>query len=246
MWSPASDGASLVVGVAYTYDTSRTARRELTRDQPEHSSWTDSFSFFVKCRLDETSPHRGELRLNPRLGTNGKPLHWPEAELAALLGPDHEILAYTLANDFTAFTLETEAGMGASDNTYLGKCWPGSCGLGPAFVPATELGPVDDLPVTLRIERGERTIYADTYRTSSRTREFSEVADLIVRRRERFGDAPPRSKRVQLDGSGRLPAGTVILLGTGLIVPPEAYCRAGDRITISCPELGELSHVIRR
>jgi 2-keto-4-pentenoate hydratase/2-oxohepta-3-ene-1,7-dioic acid hydratase in catechol pathway len=246
MWSPASDDASLVVGVAYTYDASRTARRELTRDQPSHSSWTDSFSFFVKCRLDEVSPHRGELRLNPRLATNGTPLHWPEAELAALLGADHEIVAHTLANDFTAFTLESGAGAGDSDNTYLGKCWPGSCGLGPAFVPATELGPVDDLPVALRIERGGRTIYADTYRTSSRTREFSEVADLIVRRRERFGDAPPRSKRVRLDESGRLPAGTVILLGTGLIVPPEAYCRAGDRITISCPGLGELSHVIRR
>jgi 2-keto-4-pentenoate hydratase/2-oxohepta-3-ene-1,7-dioic acid hydratase in catechol pathway len=246
MWSQASDGASLVVGVAYTYDTSRTARRELTRDQPKHSSWTDSFSFFVKCRLDEASPHRGELRLNPRLATNGKPLHWPEAELAALLGPAHEIVAYTLANDFTAFTLETGAGAGDTDNTYLGKCWPGSCGLGPAFVPVTALGPVDDLPVTLRIERGERTIYADTYRTSSRNREFSEVADLIVRRRGRFGDTPPRSKCVHLDESGRLPAGTVILLGTGLIVPPEAYCRAGDRITVSCPGLGELSNVVAR
>jgi 2-keto-4-pentenoate hydratase/2-oxohepta-3-ene-1,7-dioic acid hydratase in catechol pathway len=47
-----------------------------------------------------------------------------------------------------------------------------------------------------------------------------------------------------VDESGRLPAGTVILLGTGLIVPPEAYCQAGDRITVSCPGLGELSHVV--
>jgi 2-keto-4-pentenoate hydratase/2-oxohepta-3-ene-1,7-dioic acid hydratase in catechol pathway len=246
MSSPAYDGTSLVIGVAYTYDTSRAARRELTRDTPRHSSWTDAFSFFVKCRLDETSPHGGELRLNPGLTNGGPPPHWPEAELAALLGPGHEIVAYTLANDFTAFTVETGTGAGDSDNTYLGKCWPGSCGLGPAFVPAGELGPVDDLPVTLRIERGGRRIYDETYRTSSRTREFSEVADLVVRRRKRFGDAAPRSKRVRLDGSGRLPAGTVILLGTGLIVPPEAYCRAGDRITISCQGLGELSHVIRR
>jgi 2-keto-4-pentenoate hydratase/2-oxohepta-3-ene-1,7-dioic acid hydratase in catechol pathway len=245
MWSPASDGASLVVGVAYTYDTSRTARRELTRDNPEHSAWTDAFSFFVKCRLDETSPHGGELRLKPG-PANGTPPHWPEAELAALLGPGHDIVAYTLANDFTAFTVETGAASGDSDNTYLGKCWPGSCGLGPAFVPATELGAVDDLPITLCVERGERRIYADTYRTSSRTREFSEVADLIVRRRQRLGEAAPRSKRVHLDESGRLPAGTVILLGTGLIVPPEAYCRPGDRITVSCPGLGELSHVVSR
>ena len=242
MWSPASDGASLVVGAAYTFDTSRAARRELTRDRPEHSSWTEAFSYFVKCRVDETSPDGGELRLHPA----GEVPHWPEAELAALLGPDHEIVAYTLANDFTAFTVETGAGADGRDKTSLGKSWPGSCGLGPAFVPAAELGPVDDLPITLRIERGGRRIYAETYRTSSRRFEFSAVADLVVRRRERFGEEPPLSKRVQLDGSGRLPAGTVILLGTGLIVPPEAYCRAGDRITISCPGLGELGHVIRR
>jgi len=239
MSSPGSDGTSLVVGVAYTYDTSRAARSELTRDQPGHSSHTGAFSYFVKCRLDEASPHGGELRLRP----NGPSPHWPEAELAALLGPGHDIVAYTLANDFTAFTVETGAG-GGSDNTYLGKCWPGSCGLGPGFVPAPELGPVDDLPVTLRIERGGRRIYAETYRTSSRRWEFSEVADLIVRRRKGFGETAPRSKRLRLDESGHLPAGTVILLGTGLIVPPEAYCRAGDRITISCPGLGELSHVV--
>ena len=242
MWSPASDGAALVVGVAYTYDTSRAARRELTRDQPEHSSQTGTFSYFVKCRLGEASPHGGKLRLRP----NAAVPHWPEAELAALLGAEHEIVAYTLANDFTAFTVETGAGAGDSDNTYLGKCWPGSCGLGPGFVPAAELGSVDDLPVTLRIERDGRRIYAETYRTSSRRFEFSEVADLIVRRRKGFGEAAPRSKRVRLDESGRLPAGTVILLGTGLIVPPEAYCRAGDRITISCPGLGELSNVVIR
>ena len=240
MSSWASDGASLVVGVAYTYDTSRAARKELTRDQPGHSAQTGAFSYFVKCRLDETSPHGGELRLHP----NGSVPHWPEAELAALLGPRHDIVAYTLANDFTAFTLETGTDAGDGDKTYLGKCWPGSCGLGPGFVPATELGPVDDLPVTLRIERGERRIYAETYRTSSRRWEFSEVADLIVRRRKGFGETAPRSKRLRLDESGRLPAGTVILLGTGLIVPPEAYCHAGDRITVSCPGLGELSHVV--
>ena len=244
MSSPAYDGTSLVIVCAYTYDTSRAARRRLTRDKREHSSWTDAFSFFVKCRLGETSPHGGELRLNPRLPDGGAPLHWPEAELAALLGPGHEIVAYTLANDFTAFTAETGGGAGDRDNTYLGKCWPGSCGLGPVFVPATELGPVNDLPITLRIERGGRTIYVDTYRTSSRTREFSEVAELVVRKRERLGEAAPRSKRVHLDESGRLPEGTVLLLGTGLIVPPEAYCRAGDRVTISCPGLGELSHVV--
>src|SRR5919198_1486718 len=126
---------------------------------------------------------------------------------ALVVGPGHEIVAYTLANDFTAFTVETGAGPDGRDKTSLGKSWPGSCGLGPSFVPAAKLGPVDDLPVTLRIERDGRRIYAETYRTSTRLFEFSEVADLIVRRRRHFGEEPPPSKRVHLDESGRLPAG---------------------------------------
>src|ERR687884_515952 len=161
MSSPVSDGTSLVVGAAYTFDTSRAARRELTRDQPGHSAWTEQFSYFVKCRLDEASPHGGELRLHPA----GDVPHWPEAELAALLGHGHEIVAYTLANDFTAFTVEAGAGARGRDKTSLGKSWPGSCGLGPAFVPAAELGPVDDLPITLRIERGGRGVYSQNYKT---------------------------------------------------------------------------------
>src|SRR6266542_3527229 len=94
-----TDRTAQVIGVAYTYETSQTARRELTDHDRTHSAWTDSFSFFVKCRLDQAVGHRGELRLRP-----GAPApHWPEAELAAMLGPGHDIVAYALANDLTAF-----------------------------------------------------------------------------------------------------------------------------------------------
>jgi len=239
MSCPASDGPAQVIGVAYTYEVSRAARRALAGGDTAHSSWSDSFSFFFKCRLDEAVPDGGRLRLRP--GAVGAP-HWPEAELAALLGEGHEVVAYALANDLTAFTVEVAAGVG--DSTYDGKVWPGSCALGPAFVPARALGPVDDLPVGLRVERAGRVVFRDEYRTSARRLQFAEIPDLIAGRVRRAGGPPRPSKRVRLDEGCLLPPGTVVLLGTGLIVPREAYCRAGDRVTVWCPGLGELTNVV--
>ncbi len=103
---------------------------------------------------------------------------------------------------------------------------------------------MDDLAIGLRVERGGRVVYDREYRTSSRRRQFREIPDLIVSRLQQLGEAAPRSKRVRLDHTRLLPPGTVILLGTGLIAPPEAYCRPGVRVTVGCPRLGELTHVV--
>ena len=45
---------------------------------------------------------------------------------------------------------------------------------------------------------------------------------------------------------GLLPAGTAIMLGAGVIVPSRAYCQVGDVITVSCPQIGELSNTVAR
>lgn len=235
-----------VIGVAYTFDTSRDARRALTRHDKAHSSWTDSFSFFLKGSVRDAVPDGGVLQLRPDVPRDAAP-HWPEPELAALLGHEHTIVAYALGNDLTAFTVETGDVSDVSedgDRTHNGKCWPGSCGLGPAFVPVDELGSMDDVAVALRIERAGKAIFDDCYRTSSRRTDFAAVPELIASRRMRLGDCPRESKRVRLDGHGRLPPGTVVLLGSGLIVPPACYCRAGDRITVSCDGIGELTHEV--
>jgi fumarylacetoacetate (FAA) hydrolase family protein len=235
---------SQVIGVAYTFETSQNARRTLTCHDAAHSAWTDSFSYFRKGQVSEAVPDGGALRLRPAAPYGSVP-HWPEPELAVLLGREHVITGYALANDLTAFTVEAAATSGVDDPTHAGKCWPGSCGLGPAFISAREMGSVDDLVIEMRIERGLGVIFHGSYSTSSRRLDFSEIPGLIAARRRRLGENPRRSKRVKLDATGCLPPGTVVLLGTGLIVPPVAYCRPGDRVTISCPGIGELSHELR-
>ena len=42
-----------------------------------------------------------------------------------------------------------------------------------------------------------------------------------------------------------MPAGTVVLTGTGIIVPQEAALAPGDVVTIRVPEIGELVNTAR-
>jgi 2-keto-4-pentenoate hydratase/2-oxohepta-3-ene-1,7-dioic acid hydratase in catechol pathway len=128
--------------------------------------------------------------------------------------------------------------------TYLGKCWPGSCALGPRFVSRDELGDDGALQIEMRINRNGQQIYRHSYNTARRKRDFREVPDLVMEHHRRYAPEPPPSKRVLLDGSGWLAAGTVIMLGTGIIVPQRAYCQPGDVVTISCPPIGELTNLV--
>ena len=41
-----------------------------------------------------------------------------------------------------------------------------------------------------------------------------------------------------------VPTGTVLLTGTGIIVPREAALAAGDVVTISVPEIGDLTNTV--
>lgn len=240
-----SDQLSQIVGVAYTYAPSVAARQRLTVGTDRgHSAHTKDFSFFVKCPPSEAAGHDEPLRLRRHPVTGAAVPHWPEAEVAVLLGSRHRFVAYTLANDLTAFTVETAAPDPSGDRTYFGKCWPGSCSLGPAFVAVPGLGDGRDVDVGLRIERDGQVILDARYSTASRRHEFRDIPDLVVERRRGLGDAPPLSKRVGLGPDGYLLPGTVLLLGTGIIVPEAAYCRDGDRIAVSCAELGRLSNVV--
>ncbi len=47
-----------------------------------------------------------------------------------------------------------------------------------------------------------------------------------------------------LTRANRVPTGTVLLTGTGIIVPQEAALAAGDVVTISIPEIGDLINTV--
>ena len=248
MSSPAYDAILQVIGVAYTYQPSRAMRRRLTANLTRHhSSQTQDFSYFFKSEPEHVVRSGMPLRLRAGLDGEESVPHWPEPELVVLLGPDHEPVGYTLGNDLTAFAIEARGRDERFDGTYFGKCWPGSCALGPRFVTPEELGDDGAVEITMRITRGGERIYQYVYSTSRRTRAFSTVPDLVVEHYGRYLSDPPPSKRVRMDpGGGRLRAGTAIMLGAGVIVPSRAYCQEGDVITVSCPQIGELTNTVAR
>ena len=234
-----------VIGGAYTYQPSLAMRKHLTQNiAKHHSSQYDSFTFFYKAAPEHVAANGEELVLR-RHPTSGEVVpHWPEAELAILLGEQHEVRAITLANDFTAYAIEVQGRDDHFDGTYFGKVWPASCALGPKFINIKQAGDLGQLTVGMKITRQGKTIYENTYSTSRRRREFHEIPALAVAYRRSFGEHPPPSKNIPLDGE-YLPAGTVLMLGTGIIVPKRAYSEPGDVVTVHCDAIGELVNVVK-
>jgi 2-dehydro-3-deoxy-D-arabinonate dehydratase len=141
----------------------------------------------------------------------------PEPELAVVLGSRGSIAGYTLANDVSAWDIERE------NPLYLpqSKVYDGCCALGPVFVTADSLPNPYALEITCTIERGGQLVFSGSVSTSQLHRRLDAlIAALIF--------------------ANRVPVGTVLLTGTGIIVPQEAALTPGDIVRIRVPEIGEL------
>jgi 2-keto-4-pentenoate hydratase/2-oxohepta-3-ene-1,7-dioic acid hydratase in catechol pathway len=226
-----------VIGVGYTYQPSLAVRKSKTRDLEEHhSSQSKDFTYFYKGLLEDTAAHDEPMLLQTDPRTRLMAQHWVEPELAIMLGERHEIAAYTLANDLTAFSIELAGRTERFDGTYHGKCWTKSAALGPKWYSLKEVHDDGNLTIGLKIERAGVVIYDHSYNTSRRKRLFTEIPEMILAYREEFGNNPPLSKTIAIQ-DGFLLAGTIIMLGTGVVVPERCYSEPGDIATIYCPEL---------
>jgi 2-dehydro-3-deoxy-D-arabinonate dehydratase len=143
----------------------------------------------------------------------------PEPELAVVLGSKGRIIGYTLANDVSAWDIERENAL------YLpqSKIYSGCCALGPAIVTAASIADPYRLEMTCTISRDGQTIFSGSVSTSRLHRRLDALIDYLLR-------------------SNPVPVGTVLLTGTGIIVPEEAALLPGDVVSIRVPEIGELSN----
>jgi len=141
----------------------------------------------------------------------------PEPELAVVLGTRGRIAGYTLANDVSAWDIERENAL------YLpqSKIYDGCCALGPVLVPAEELPDPYSLEMTCTIERDGREVFSGSVSTARLHRRIETLVEFLRR-------------------ANHVPTGTVVLTGTGIIVPRECALAPGDRVRISVPEIGEL------
>ena len=143
----------------------------------------------------------------------------PEPELALVLGSKGHIVGYTLANDVSAWDIERENAL------YLpqSKVYTACCALGPVIVTADELRDPYNLEMTCEIDRfGEKLFFGKTS-TARLHRKFETLLEYLLR-------------------CNHVPAASVLLTGTGIIVTEEAALRPGDLVTIAVPEIGELSN----
>jgi 2-dehydro-3-deoxy-D-arabinonate dehydratase len=143
----------------------------------------------------------------------------PEPELALVLGSKGDVLGYTLANDVSAWDIERENAL------YLpqSKVYTACCALGPFLVTADDLPDPYHLEMTCSITRGDRQIFSGTTSTAKLSRKFETLIEYLLR-------------------ANHVPSGTVLLTGTGIIVPEGAALAPGDVVKISIPEIGELTN----
>jgi 2-dehydro-3-deoxy-D-arabinonate dehydratase len=141
----------------------------------------------------------------------------PEPELAVILGPKCQIVGYTIANDVSAWDIERENAL------YLpqSKVYDGCCALGPVMVTADEIADPYNLEMTCTITRDGKEIFRGSTSTSRLHRKIETLVEYLTR-------------------SNKVPAGTVVLTGTGIIVTQESALAPGDVVTISVPEIGDL------
>jgi 2-dehydro-3-deoxy-D-arabinonate dehydratase len=143
----------------------------------------------------------------------------PEPEIALVLGARGTILGYTIGNDVSSRDIE------GANPLYLpqAKVYAGACAIGPAVV-ARESG--EPFELTMRILDSDGTeLFAGSTSTARMRRSFAELTAWLVR------DNP-------------VPAGSVLLTGTGLVPPDDFTLLPGQRVEISVPAIGTLTNPV--
>jgi 2-dehydro-3-deoxy-D-arabinonate dehydratase len=141
----------------------------------------------------------------------------PEPELGLVLGTNGSILGYTLANDVSAWDIERENPLYLPQSKVFTAC----CALGPVFVTADEVSDPYALEMTCTIERDGKMTFSGSVSTGAMSRKFEELTEYLLR-------------------ANAVPAGSVLLTGTGIIVTEEAALAPGDIVTIQIPQIGTL------
>jgi 2-dehydro-3-deoxy-D-arabinonate dehydratase len=143
----------------------------------------------------------------------------PEPELAIVLGSRKRIVGFTLANDVSAWDIERENALYLPQSKVYDAC----CALGPVMVTADSLPDPYNLEMSCTITRGDTVVFSGNVSTAKLNRRFETLIDYLTR-------------------ANHVPRGTVLLTGTGIIVPESAALAPGDVVSIRIPEIGELTN----
>jgi 2-dehydro-3-deoxy-D-arabinonate dehydratase len=140
----------------------------------------------------------------------------PEPELAYVVGEDNAIVAYTLANDVSAWDLERENPLYLPQSKIYSAC----CALGPCVVTADDVDAAN-VELTMTIKRGGEVAFAGSANTSQLKHPVAYLHEYLTR----YNPLPP---------------GSVALTGTGIMTPAGFALREGDEVIVEAEPFGRL------
>jgi 2-dehydro-3-deoxy-D-arabinonate dehydratase len=145
----------------------------------------------------------------------------PEPELALVLDDGGALLGATIGNDVTARDIE------GANPLYLpqAKLFAGACSLGPAVLVPEDWSRPFEIELRLLAPDGE-VVYEAKTSTASMRRSFDELASWVFR-------------------ENPVPAGSVLLTGTGLVPPDDVTLTPGQQVEIRIPGIGKLMNPVR-
>jgi 2-dehydro-3-deoxy-D-arabinonate dehydratase len=144
----------------------------------------------------------------------------PEPELAVVIGAGGELLGATIGNDVTARDVE------GANPLYLpqAKLFAAACALGPAILIPDDWSQPFEIGLRILAADGALAFEARTS-TERMRRSFEELAAWLVR-------------------ENPVPAGSVLLTGTGLVPPDDVALAPGYHIEIHVPRIGTLANPV--
>jgi 2-dehydro-3-deoxy-D-arabinonate dehydratase len=144
----------------------------------------------------------------------------PEPEVGVVIGKGGAIVGLTIGNDVSSRAIEGE------NPLYIAqaKTFAGACAIGPAVLEQDDWkGP---FAIRMRITGADGAeLFAGETSTALMRRSFAELVDWLLR------DNP-------------VPAGSVLLTGTGLVPPDGFTLEPGHTVEITVPEIGTLTNPV--
>ena len=141
----------------------------------------------------------------------------PAPELALILGANGRILGYTLANDLSACDLEFENPLYRTQ----AKSYTASCALGSLVTTADEITDPRGIEIRCEISRNGSILFSSSASTAQMERRLESLVEYLLL-------------------ANPVPAGSVLLTGSGIRVPRSAALEPGDQVSIRSEQLGEL------
>ena len=144
----------------------------------------------------------------------------PEPEIGLVLGEAGSITGVTICNDVSSRSIE------GANPLYLpqAKIFAGSCAMGPAVLEPDDWSKPFEIEMRIfSAEGGE--LYSGQTSTEQMRRSFDELADWLVR-------------------ENPVPAGSVLLTGTGLVPPSDFTLEPGNLVEIRVPGIGLLRNPV--